>query len=168
MMMLYPGAVFALEEGQFEVVGYWQGPGAASAPMAVAGSGMVVTTFAEDAQAAGDLIAFLHRPEQLALFNEVTSELPCDDRFNASGLGALASRTWGLITDPNLPEPFWVHDFMHYDVIFSIVYPLGQEAVAGTPPEELRQKYNEQMEAWREGNEEAMGRVQGFYDAATS
>ena len=168
MMMLYPGAVFALEEDKFDVVGYWQGPGAASAPMAVAGSGMVVTTFAEDAQAAGDLIAFLHRPEQSKLFNEITSELPCDSRFDASGLGTLASRTWGLITDPNTPEPFWVHDFMHFDVIFSIIYPIGQEAVAGLPAGDLRQKYNEEMEKWREGNEEAMGRVQGFYDAATA
>ncbi len=168
MMMLYPGAVFALEEDRFDVVGYWKGPGAASAPLAVGGSGMVVTSFAEDPQAAGDLIAFLHRPEQSKLFNEITSELPCDDRFDSSGLGTLASRTWGLITDPDTPPPFWVHDFMHYDVIFSIIYPLSQEAVAGTPPGELRTKYNEQMEAWREGNEEAMGRVQGFYDAATA
>ena len=168
MMMLYPGAVFALAEDKFDVVGYWKGPGAASAPLAVGGSGMVVTSFSEDPQAAGDLIRFLHRPEQSKLFNDITSELPCDDRFDASELGTLASRTWGLITDPNTPPPFWVHDFMHYDVIFSIIYPLGQEAVAGTPAGELRQKFNEQMEAWREGNEEAMGRVQGFYDAATA
>lgn len=165
MMMLYPGAVFALDESKFDVMGYWKGPGAASAPMAAAGTGIVMTSFAENPEGAGELLKFLHEPAQLKMFNEITGELPCDDRFDASGLGPMAAKTWDLMNGD--PAPFWVHDFMHFDVIFSIVYPMSQEVVAGISAKDVKAHYDREVKAWRDGNPDAMVRAQGFFDITT-
>ena len=80
-MMMYPAVFFNQDPEVFEAVGFWQGPGAISAAITTAGTGIVLTNIGNNPEGAGEFVKFLHQPDQLKLFNETTSELPCDDRF---------------------------------------------------------------------------------------
>jgi ABC-type glycerol-3-phosphate transport system substrate-binding protein len=166
VMLLYPGVVFALGDEKYDVVGLWQGEGAISAPMAVGGTGIVMTEYGENKEAAGQFLAYLHAPEQSKLFFETTSELPTDDRFDSSILPPMAKKTWDLITAE--PPPYWIHDWLHYDIVFSLQYPLGQKVVAGvSTAAELKAEYDTLMKDYRAANPEAMELLQGFFDAVS-
>ena len=159
MYIGYPGILFALADDKFDIVGYWRGPGAQSAPITTGGSGLVMTNFGGNPAGAGEFIKFMHQPEQLALFNEATSELPCDSRFDPSNLSALPAKTWKLLSSD--PEPIWIHDFIHIDTITSIMYVLGPELMAGMDPAAAKASYIEQMDEWRERNPDLIDSLEG-------
>ena len=72
--MAFPAAVFNDESGDFDVAGYWQGPGALSAPMGAEGSGIFMTNYGDNPEAGAEVLRFIHEPEQVQLYLETTGE----------------------------------------------------------------------------------------------
>ena len=162
MMMLYPAVLFNQDPEIFDVVGYWKGPGAISAGITTAGTGMVLTNIGRNPEGAGEFIKFLHQPDQLKLFNETTSELPCDDRFDPSGLAPLPAKTWEILNQD--PEPIWIHDFAGPGIIGPIMYTLGSKLFL-EGPEGIKEQYIREIEDWRERNPENVETVTAFIEA---
>ena len=159
--MAFPAAVFNQESSDFDVVGYWQGPGALSAPMGAEGSGIFITNYGENPAAGAEVIRFLHEPEQVQLYNELTGELPADSGLDTTSLSGMFQRAFGLLKSD--PEPWFPNDFTHFDIIFSVMYPLAQKVIASdASSSELREEFRVEMEKWRDNNPISIEQLEGF------
>jgi ABC-type glycerol-3-phosphate transport system substrate-binding protein len=159
-MLMNPGPVLDPNVDGFEIAGYWKGDGAQSAPVAVAGTCLQMTSYGENKEAAGKLLTFTQQPEQLALFNELTREFPCNRRFDASNLPEVSQSLWDMIRSAD-PEPIWPHGFMAPEQV-SAVWELGQKLVAGADPEDIRKEYGTRLETFRDRNKPGVEVLQGF------
>ena len=142
MMLMYPAAVFdpKVSRSEFDVVGFPSGPGAFSRPIIGAGTDMQMVKYGEDLESAGQILEFIHQPEQTKLWWELTYNLPTDDRFDASVLTPTARRAWDLIID-NRDEVFpilWPDNFVPFEVYEANSNGTAQRVLAGASAAEAR------------------------------
>ena len=164
-MALNAGAVFKEDPDTFQVIGYWRGPGRYSAPVAVSGNLVLFTSYGENREAAGRIVGFMQEPAQLKLFAEITGELPCNSRFDASDLGEIPRTAWDLMNDPGDEKIVtWPRNYVP-TVGVNIVFDLGPRALAGESADVLRAEYDERMEKYRDQNSAQAGQLEKYLDS---
>lgn len=144
--MLNPGKL--PEDDKWTLVPYWKGPSPLSAEAAVAGSGIVMTSYGDNKEAAGSLLRFMQAGPQLDLFNEVTGELPCNRSFDSARLKGIHAQQWELFSQDD-PAPWWPTENVDPAHV-QIWIDLGPRIVGGDSPETVRAAYAERIAANRE------------------
>jgi ABC-type glycerol-3-phosphate transport system substrate-binding protein len=163
--MIYPGIIFDKDPDTFRVVGYWEGPGKYSAPVAVAGDLALVTSYGKNQEAAGRVIEFMQEPAQLQMFSEVTGEMPCNRNFDPSNLGALEQDTWKLLNDPGPGKvATWPRNYMP-TVGVDVIWELGPKAFAGESTAKLQTAYTDRMARYREQNGAQVEQYKKYLDS---
>lgn len=162
---LNPGAVFSEDPETYQVVGYWRGPGRYSAPVAVSGNVVLLTSYGENREAAGKIVDFMQEPAQLELFSETTGELPCNRNFDPSGLGEIPRTAWDLMNDPGDGKVVtWPRNHVP-TVGVNIVFDLAPRAFAGESAAVLRREYDERMEKYRDQNSAQAAQLEKYLDS---
>lgn len=118
-MLLQPSNL--QDPGPLQAVPLWGGPGSLAAQAIVTGSGFQMTSYGENKEAAGQFIEFQHEPDQLALFWELTGNLPCNQNFDPTVLDPFNAGVWELFSTE--PTPFWWEEHItstHIGIIFDI------------------------------------------------
>jgi ABC-type glycerol-3-phosphate transport system substrate-binding protein len=165
-IMTFPGAILKADNADdFEILGYWKGDSPYNTALAVAGSGLMMTNYGENKEAAGKLIDYMHKPEQLTLFNEVTGELPADKRFNASGLSPLTVKLLGLIKEPppGSAPATWVHDEVSGTQLVAI-WDTARSVLAGKSADEARSDLETRLEKYRSQNKAEVRVMERYAD----
>lgn len=163
--ILSPGAAFKEDPDDYQVVGYWQGPGVYSAPAAVSADCVLIAQYGENKEAAGRVVDFMQEPAQLKLFNEITGELPCNKRFDPSDLGELARTSWDLLNNPGEgKKTTWPRNYVP-TVGVNVVVDLAPRAFSGESPDTLRAEYDKRMERYREQNSAEAEQLQSYLDS---
>jgi ABC-type glycerol-3-phosphate transport system substrate-binding protein len=149
---LNPGAVAKEDPETYQVIGYWRGAGRYSAPVAVSGNLVLFTSYGENKEAAGRIVDFMQEPAQLKLFSDITGELPCNSKFDASGLSEIPRTAWNLMNDPGEGKVVtWPRNYVP-TVGVNIVFDLAPRAFDGESASVLRADYDERMEKYRDQN----------------
>lgn len=161
--MLYPGTILAEDPEQFRIVGYWDGPGRYAAPVAAAGDSVLITSYGENKEAAGRVIDFMQEPEQLALFNRITGEMPCNRNFDASDLNELSRADWNLLNNAEKP-PTWPRNY-EPTIGVNVIFDLGARAWGGESPDSLRAEYADRMDRYREQNSAEADEFRRYLDS---
>ena len=163
--MIAPGAIFGERPERFQIVGYWGGPGRYAAPVAVAGDLVLMTAHGENREAAGRVVEFMQEPAQLALFNEVTGELPCNRRFDPDGLGELARASWDLLVEPGDGKvATWPRNYIP-TIGVNNVMELAPRAFDGESPAALRAELDGRNAQYRERNSAQASQFQDYLDS---
>jgi ABC-type glycerol-3-phosphate transport system substrate-binding protein len=157
MMLMYTHPVFQSGNGsEFDVVGFPKSDAPFNRPAIGTGNNLAVTSYGENQAAAGQLIEFLHRPEQSKLWWDLTGVLPADDRFDASVLPPQAQRTWDLIlARPGDQWALWWPD-NYYPISVGLLYYYGvmQDLFAGQSPSDSARRTEALFADFRSGNPE--------------
>jgi ABC-type glycerol-3-phosphate transport system substrate-binding protein len=165
-IMTFPGAILKADNADdFEILGYWKGDSPYNTALAVAGSGLMMTNYGENKDAAGKLIDYMHEAEQLTLFNDLTGELPADKRFDASGLGGLSAKLLGLIKEPpsGSAPATWVHDEVSGTQLVAI-WDTARSVLAGKSADEARSDLEDRLEKYRSQNEAEVRVMERYAD----
>jgi ABC-type glycerol-3-phosphate transport system substrate-binding protein len=163
--ILSPGAIFKEAPETYRVIGYWAGPGVYSAPAAVSGDVVLLTSYGENRDAAGRVVEFMQEPAQLALFNEITGELPCNKQFDPGNLGELARASWDLLNNPgDGKKTTWPRNYVP-TVGVNVIFDLAPRAFSGESPDALRAEYDRRMAKYREQNSAEASELQKYLDS---
>jgi ABC-type glycerol-3-phosphate transport system substrate-binding protein len=162
---LNPGAVAKEDPETYQVIGYWRGPGRYSAPVAVSGNLVLFTSYGENREAAGRIVDFMQEPAQLELFSDITGELPCNSKFDASGLSEIPRTAWDLMNDPGEGKIVtWPRNYVP-TVGVNIVFDLAPRAFNGESAAVLRADYDERMEKYRDQNSAQAAQLEKYLDS---
>lgn len=163
--MFAPGAIFGESPDDFQIVGYWNGPGRYAAPVAVAGDLALITSYGANREAAGRVIDFMQAPEQLKLFNEITGELPCNANFDPGDLGELARTSWDLLIDPGEGKrTTWPRNYIPTAGV-TVIFDLVPRAFDGESPAALRAEYERRNEQYRDRNSAQASQFRKYLDS---
>lgn len=131
-----------------DIVGLWPGEGSMSEPPIVAtGSGLIMTSYGDNKEAAGKLTDFMMEQAQLDLWVESTGALPCNREYDPSSLDPFRLRLWELFQSE--PEPFWWEENVtpgHVDFFLQT----APQIAGDVSPDQMRAKYSAAMEQLRE------------------
>jgi ABC-type glycerol-3-phosphate transport system substrate-binding protein len=163
--MVAPGAIFGESPDDYQVVGYWNGPGRYAAPVAVAGDLALITSYGQNREAAGRVIDFMQEPAQLRLFNQITGELPCNRNFDPEGLDELARTSWDLLIDPgDGKRATWPRNYIPTAGV-NVIFDLAPRAFDGESPKALQAEYERRNEQYRERNSAQASQFQKYLDS---
>lgn len=160
-MLLQPSNL--QDPGPLQVVPLWDGPGSLAPRAIVAGSGFEMTSYGANKEAAGRFLEFQHEPEQLALFWELTGNLPCNRNFDPSVLDPFNAAVWDLFgTDPS---PFWWEEHITSTHI-GIIFDIGPSIISGRgDANSLVQDYDARCAEARERNRPEAELLAQYLDA---
>jgi ABC-type glycerol-3-phosphate transport system substrate-binding protein len=161
MMLMYTGPIFAPDVGpEFEVVGFPRADARFSRPAIGSGNIMVLTDYAENPEAAAEVLDYTHKEAQSKLWWDLTATLPADNRFDSSVLTPPARATWDFILDRkgDVYSLWWPNNFFPTDFV-PYYFGLPQEIMTGLTVDEARSKAAEIFASFREQNPEEVDRV---------
>jgi len=115
---------------------------------------LAVTSWASDDQkaVAADFIKFLHTPEQLAAYYEMTGVPPADTRFDPATItNPLVAQVFAWATENPAPE---IENYVPFDIAFNGFNTAQVQMVTGqmTSPEDAAAFAQASAEQWRQAN----------------
>ncbi len=123
------------------------GDGAMSGKQNVQSQAFGIPEFSEHKEEAADFIVFMHQPEQLESFYELTKNFPADDRFDAECLSTESEKfLWDYLLEdstvyPSLYIPSMVHSQGNYAA--------AQMVLSGDTPDKAAQYVEDIAAEWR-------------------
>jgi ABC-type glycerol-3-phosphate transport system substrate-binding protein len=166
-IMTFPGSIISAENADdYQIVGYWKGDGQLSAPLASVGSGLQMRVYGDNKEAAGALVEFMHQPEQITLFNELTGELPANRNFDAANLGALQRELFTLQSEgmPGEPGTVWPHDAIS-GTHLTTIWDAAREILAGEGPSQVRTRLAQRVQEYQDQNPSEIEALTKYADA---
>lgn len=98
MTIAYTASILASKVGsEFEVIGFPKAAAKFNRPAIGTGDTTMIMGYADDKDATGEIIDFLHATDQLNLWWDLTGSIPADDRFDFSKLPAQGQKIWDMI-----------------------------------------------------------------------
>lgn len=123
------------------------GAGEMAGGLNVQSHSFAIPEFAEDKQAAADFLVFMHSPERLSRWYELTKNFPADDRFDP---GVLQTQTekdlFQYLLEDAIP---WSEIYIPVQVDEEGVYPAVQMIFSGNTPDEAAQTIEDAANKWR-------------------
>jgi ABC-type glycerol-3-phosphate transport system substrate-binding protein len=161
IQIMYTGPIFEPGVGsEFEVVGFPKSSAKFNRRAIGSSDTMHLAAYAKHKDAAGRVLDYVHAPEQLNLWWELTRLLPPDDRFDSSVLPPAAKATWEFILDrkDDVYSVWWVDNFFPPQLSS---YYLGVPAgvMAGGSTDEARQKADSLFSGLRKQNPDEVDRI---------
>ena len=123
------------------------GDGAMAGKQNVQSQAFGIPEFSEHKEEAADFIVFMHQPEQLASFYELTKNFPADDRFDPESLSTESEKfLWDYVLEdstvyPSLYIPSMVHSQGNYAA--------AQMVLSGESPDAAAQYVEDIAAEWR-------------------
>jgi ABC-type glycerol-3-phosphate transport system substrate-binding protein len=113
-----------------------------------------IPSFAKHKREAADFLIFMHQPEQLSRWYQITRNIPCDDRFDTSVLSTQVEKKFYdyLVSDPCLFPGIYIPVMV--DVEGS--YAAGQLIFSGGSVDEAAQLIEDVAEKWRKTDPEGL------------
>ena len=113
-----------------------------------------IPSFAKHKREAADFITFMHQPEQLKRWYEITRNIPCDDRFDTSVLSSNVEKKFYdyLVSEPTSFPGIYIPVMV--DIEGS--YAAGQLIFSGGTVDEAAQLVEDSAEKWRETDPEGL------------
>ena len=113
-----------------------------------------IPSFAKHKREAADFITFMHQPEQLKRWYEITRNIPCDDRFDTSVLSSDVEKRFYdyLVSEPTSFPGIYIPVMV--DIEGS--YAAGQLIFSGGTVDEAAQLVEDSAEKWRETDPEGL------------
>lgn len=150
--------------GEFQIVGFPSSDAAFNRPAVATGDCLYITNYGENREAAAEIVRFVHQPEQTALWWDLTQNIPCDDRFDASALPSNAQIIWDFVRErPGDPYAlWWLDNFYPISPGLEFYYGVTQDLFAGGTPEEARAQTEELFTKFQTQNEAEVEVVREF------
>ncbi len=166
MMLMYSHPVFEPDAPKnFEVIGFPRSKAKFNRPALGTGDPLLITSYGDDPEAAGKLIEFLHQPEQVDLWWQLTRSLPADDRLDSSQLEAAPKATWDLVMErqDDLYSLWWPDNFYPIAPALTYTYAFQQDLFAGKKSgEEVQAATDDLFTTWREDHPEDVQVVKDY------
>jgi raffinose/stachyose/melibiose transport system substrate-binding protein len=124
----------------FQIVGFPFSDAAFNRPAIATGDCLYITSYGENREAAAEVVRFIHQPAQTRLWWDLTQNIPCDDRFDASALPPNAQIIWDFVKErPGDPYAlWWLDNFYPISPGLEFYYGVTQDLFAGGTPAEAR------------------------------
>lgn len=166
MMLVLSGDVFAADTpSEFEIVGFPQSGARFNRPAIGTGPVFLVMGYGENQEGAGELLEFIHQPEQLELWWELTNSMPADDRIDEGILTPNARQLLAFIKERR-GDPFalwWNSQFYAPSPGFRFNYGIVADMVAGAmDADEAARRAENLFTSFREDDPEAVEAIQSY------
>jgi ABC-type glycerol-3-phosphate transport system substrate-binding protein len=123
------------------------GTGAMAGGLNVQTHSFAIPEFAKNKEEAADLLMFMHTPERLTRWYELTSNFPADDRFDSSVLKTQTEKDlFQYMTDDSIP---WAEIYIPVQVDEEGVYSAVQMIYSGGTPDQAAQTIEDAAAKWR-------------------
>lgn len=123
------------------------GDGAMAGKQNVQSQAFGIPEFSKNKEEAADFIVFMHQPEQLKSFYELTKNFPADDRFDSDTLSSESEKfLWDyLLNDSTVYPSLYVPSMVHSQGN----YAAAQMVLSGSTAKEAAQYVEDIAEEWR-------------------
>ena len=168
MMLMLSGDVFGADTpSEFEIVGFPRSDAAFNRSAIGTGDVLLVTSYDDNPEAAGEILKFIHQPEQLELWWKLTNSMPADDRLDESLLTPNAKKVLDFIKERK-SDPFslwWNSQYYPPAPGFRFNYGILADMVAGKTDGDGAAKQTEELFAkFRKDDPEAVDTVKTYID----
>ncbi|OBF25036.1 hypothetical protein A5727_05700 [Mycobacterium sp. ACS4331] len=165
MALMLPAAMADPAIGsEFELIGFPASAAKMNREALGAGDTVMIMGYADDKAQAGEVIRFLHQPEQLQLWWELTGSLPADDRFDSSVLPERLKTLWAMITGGARGEYslWWPDNFYPSTVALPLIGAMQQMFAGAANADQTLTKIDDVFAKFRQQNPGELDVVRAF------
>jgi len=154
MTIAYTASILASDTGsEFEVIGFPKSDAKFNRAAIGTGDTVMIMGYADDKDASGEIIDFLHEEDQLKLWWDLTGSIPADDRFNSALLPPEGKKIWDMIEvgGGDVYSLWWPDNFYPPSVALPYI-GVQQQLFAGASPDEARDATEAEFTKFQENN----------------